>query len=57
MDNKEEKQSQLLAINVLCSCLIAAIEKHYNTPDHFELLVLMKELAEKCREYLKVYPP
>jgi len=54
MNNKKDKQTRLITINNLCSCFSVAIEKHYNMPDHEELLALIKKLAEECGEYLKV---
>jgi len=57
MDLMKEKQAYLIAINNLCACFSAAIEKHYGTPDAAELLRIINRLAKKCGEYLKAYPP
>ena len=54
MDDKEDRQKRLISINNLCMNFSVAIEKHYNTPDAEELLMLVKKLAEECGEYIKV---
>ena len=50
--SKEEKQAQLIEISNRCTCLSEAIEKHHNSPDDIELLMLIKQLLEECREYI-----
>ncbi len=52
-NDKRALQTRLIDIKNICEDLAVAIEKHLNNPDTETLIVLVKALADSCREYLK----